>query len=139
MTNLKELALAAQRSCALTEKPIPWFDYETDGDFGVEDADDRRYIAAASPDVVLELIRRLEVFTSAMKEADVYAGKVVVERDELNAKLAAYESRTPQAWLWQFSDGDWHDQPFDTLDNCESECAGYEGRAHPLFTAPEVK
>ncbi len=60
----------------------------------------------------------------------------------MQAKLAAYESkesRKPQAWLWQYADGDWHDQPFDTLANCEREFAEFEGQAHPLFTAPEGK
>lgn len=42
----------------------------------------------------------------------------------------------PQAWLWQFSDGDWHEIPFGTIDECENECAGYDGKAHPLYLAP---
>lgn len=48
---------------------------------------------------------------------------------------AALKPGVPQAWLWQFSDGDWHDVPFATKDECEDECAGYEGKAHPLYLA----
>jgi hypothetical protein len=51
------------------------------------------------------------------------------------SSLKLGEPQIPQAWLWQFSDGDWHDVPFATQDECEHECAGYNGKAHPLFLA----
>lgn len=52
---------------------------------------------------------------------------------EVMQALVQGEPAVPKAWLWQFSDGDWHEVPFATKDGCEHECAGYSGKAHPLF------
>ena len=56
-----------------------------------------------------------------------------VQLVEVMQALVQGEPAVPKAWLWQFSDGDWHEVPFATKDGCEHECAGYSGKAHPLF------
>jgi hypothetical protein len=58
--HLKQLAELAQRINPMDKAPIKWFDCETDGDFVIEHDDDRKFIAAASPDVVLGLIAQIE-------------------------------------------------------------------------------
>lgn len=98
-----------------------------------------------------EALRLAEIFEQTNQlypNADVCGYEVINELRRLHAEnealarvIAARETiqqaePVAQAWLWRYADGDWHDQPFGTRDECEREACGYDGEAHPLYTHP---
>lgn len=94
-----------------------------------------------TPEKVIELARKAGIEFAKHtgitgKETTSTLGSQRIEVMQRFAQLVRNEV-LEEAAIKSWSCGmDWHDVPFGTIDDCEKECAGYEGRAHPLYLSP---
>lgn len=87
---------------------------------------------------IKELLTRLSFFAEdGMGEPKLV--EFAKQADALLLEVARKpNTQQPVAWVWQFPDGWRYEDPFGTKSECEQNCAGYDGQAIPLYTAPPV-
>ena len=83
MTDLKTLAMAANSA----HPGIPWHNSDDLIAIGIDDDCDADFVAAASPDVVLAMIERMEKTDEAITWATAQVETIIKERDRLREVL----------------------------------------------------
>ena len=97
---LRALAMAANRTCTLNHKQISWFEQTELLDGTVDHSDDAAYIAAASPDIVLSLLDRIDHLELHIKHIGNDALRTKCSRQEklLREALEALRQWTTPNW-----------------------------------------
>jgi len=134
---LKVLALAA--AVIDHNENRGWYEEDMLLQDGVYYTKNARFIAAASPDVVLALIAERDNLKDTTDNLDEMYNSLSRDYAELKAELAALESQEPCAWAIQGSSFVYKGEHAKVDAKAEAKRVGGTCRAYPLYTAAGAK